>query len=458
MKITKYIIHASLGLMLITGGGCNKKLDVLPQQQITPEQITTGEDVKAVLFGSYSALQHFNSFGERNLFVADLLAGDEQLKWVGTFVNYRQVFQKRQDKTLSIAEGMWGRAYIAIAGVNTVLEKISVVDTSEQKSIAAEAKFIRGIVYFDLVNFFGQPYSAGSTSTNEAVPLILESVGTYVPDRDNKPRASVENVYKQVIQDLTDAAAALPESNDDGRASKYSALAFLARVYMNQGKYAEAAAAANDVITNGGFNLESTIEKAFNNIAASSEDIFTIQQTTQSNAGTSNNGMTTFYAAKPVGRGDAQILPAFLDRYEDSDTRKAFVYSGVSITGAPGTYTGKFSDLYKAIPIVRLSEVILTRGEANFRKGGAPVGGVTPLEDINQVRSRAKATPLLVVTSNDFADERFRELAFEGDRLWTVKRLKLKVGNLSYNDPKLVLPVPQSERDVNPNLSQNQGY
>ncbi len=107
---------------------------MLPQQQITPEQITT-EDVKAVLFGSYSALQHFNSFGERNLFVADLLAGDEQLKWVGTFVNYRQVFQKRQDKTLSIAEGMWGRAYIAITGVNTVLEKINVVDTSEQKSI-----------------------------------------------------------------------------------------------------------------------------------------------------------------------------------------------------------------------------------------------------------------------------------------------------------------------------------
>lgn len=458
MKITKYIIHASLGLLLLAGNGCNNKLDVLPQQQITPDQIKTGDDVKAVLFGSYNSLQHFNSFGERNLLAADLLAGDEQLNWVGTFVPYRQVFEKKQDRTLSIAQGMWGRAYIVIAGVNTVLEKMSVVDTSEQKSIAAEAKFIRGITYFELVNYFGLPYSAGSTTTNPAVPLILESVGTYVPDRDNKPRSSVEDVYKQVIADLTAAAADLPESNESGRATKYSALAFLARVYMNQGKYAEAAAAANDVITNGGFVIEATFDKVFNNATNSGEDIFAIQQSTQSNAGTSNNGIPTFYSARPVGRGDVQVLPAFLDLYENGDTRKTFVYNGVSISGSQGIYTSKWKDIYKVIPVVRLAEMVLTRAEANFRKGGAPTGGVTPLDDVNSIRNRARATPLAAVTSTDFVDERFRELAFESDRLWTVKRLKLKVGNLNYNDPKLVLPVPQSERDVNPNLSQNQGY
>jgi len=458
MKITKYIVHASLGLLLLAGSGCNKKLDVLPQQQITPDQITTGDDVKAVLFGSYNSLQHYNSFGERNLLAADLLAADEQLNWVGTFVAYRQLFEKKQDRTLSIAQGMWGRAYIVIAGVNTVLEKINVVDTSEQKSIAAEAKFIRGITYFELANFFGLPYSAGNTTTNPAVPLILESVGTYIPERDNKPRSSVEDVYKQVIADLTAAAADLPESNESGRATKYSALAFLARVYMNQGKYAEAAAAANEVITNGGFVIEATIDKAFNNITNSGEDIFAIQQSTQSNAGTSNNGIPTFYSARPVGRGDVQVLPEFLNLYENGDTRKTFVYNGVSISGSRGIYTSKWKDIYKAIPVVRLAEMVLTRAEANFRKGGAPTGGVSPLDDVNTIRNRARATPLTAVTSADFADERFRELVYEGDRLWTVKRLKLKVGSLNYDDPKLVLPVPQSERDVNPNLSQNPGY
>jgi hypothetical protein len=55
-------------------------------------------------------------------------------------------------------------------------------------------------------------------------------------------------------------------------------------------------------------------------------------------------------------------------------------------------------------------------------------------------------------------DERFRELGFEGDRLWTLKRLQLNVGDYAYDDPKLVLPIPQREIDVNSNLTQNDGY
>ncbi|CAL1520963.1 RagB/SusD family nutrient uptake outer membrane protein [Chitinophaga sp. MM2321] len=458
MKITQYIIHASLACLLVVAYGCNKKLDVLPTQQITPDQITTSEDVKAVLFGSYNSLQHFNTFGERNLLISDLLGGDDELDWVGTFANYKAIFMKTQDRTSSIAEGMWGRSYIVIAGVNTVLEKIQLVDTSEQKGIAAEAKFIRGITYFELVNFFGQPYSAGNAATSDAVPIVLDPVTVYDPQKDKKARDKVAAVYDQVIKDLTEAAADLPESNESGRASKYSALAFLARVYMNQGKYPEAAAAANDVVTNGGFGLAGTFDKAFNNISNSSEDVFAIQQSKQSNAGTSNNGMATFYAAKPTGRGDVQVLSSFLDLYDDGDARKSFVYDGTSISGIDGTYTTKWRDQYKAVPVIRLAEMLLTRAEANFRAGGAPVGGVTPLDDVNEVRARSNAAPLGVLTANDIVDERFRELAFEGDRLWTIKRLKMKVGSLDYNAPLLVLPVPQSERDVNPDLTQNEGY
>ena len=100
----------------------------------------------------------------------------------------------------------------------------------------------------------------------------------------------------------------------------------------------------------------------------------------------------------------------------------------------------------------------LTRGEANLRKGGAPIGNATPLEDINTVRERANAEDLPIVTGDDFVKERFRELGFEGDRLWTLKRLQMDVDGLPYNDPKLVLPIPQREIDVNSNLTQNEGY
>ena len=100
----------------------------------------------------------------------------------------------------------------------------------------------------------------------------------------------------------------------------------------------------------------------------------------------------------------------------------------------------------------------LTRGEANLRKGGSPIGGVTPTQDINTVRSRSNASELRDATGKDFVDERFRELGFEGDRLWTLKRLQIKVGSYTYDAPELVLPIPQREIDVNSNLTQNEGY
>ena len=81
-----------------------------------------------------------------------------------------------------------------------------------------------------------------------------------------------------------------------------------------------------------------------------------------------------------------------------------------------------------------------------------------PKDDINKVRQRSTATALSTVTAMDFVEERFRELAFEGDRLWTLKRLQMNVDGRSYDDDKLVLPIPQREIDVNSNLVQNPGY
>jgi len=99
----------------------------------------------------------------------------------------------------------------------------------------------------------------------------------------------------------------------------------------------------------------------------------------------------------------------------------------------------------------------LTRGEANYRLG--TVGSASPLEDINIIRERAGASPLAVITSADaFVNERFRELGFEGDRLWTLKRTRKLVGTIAYDSPVLVLPIPQRETDVNKNLIQNPGY
>jgi hypothetical protein len=247
-------------------------------------------------------------------------------------------------------------------------------------------------------------------------------------------------------------------------ADKYSAKAILSRVYLNMLDYPNAAAQADDVIASGYFKLADSYDKAFNNSVNSTEDIFAIQQTSQSNVGTSNQGLTTFYApnqglppGQTAGRGDAQVDSGYFAYFDAGDFRATYITNGLSIAGEPGNYPNKWQQFYKAIPVVRLAEMYLTRGEANLLSGGS-VGGANPVDDINVVRARSGADSLSSVTAQDFVDERFRELGFEGDRYWTLKRFKMDIDGLGYDDNKMILPIPQSEIDVNTNLKQNAGY
>ena len=447
-------------LIAMIGFGCNKKLDVKPQQNITPEEITTGDDVKALLFGAYSLLQNPNAFGERFFLASDLLANSGQLDFVGTFADYRDLGRKTQISTNAIAAGMWANSYTIIDIVNTVLDKISLVDEDERSKIEGEAKFIRGIIYFELVNYFGLPYSDPGHATNLGVPLVLQPVYEYDAAIHNPERVSVDAIYVQVVKDLTDASKTMEDVGASGRADKFAAFAFLSRVYMNMAKYKDAVAAADSVIESGGFGLNVNYSGAFNNANNSSEDVFAIQQTSQSNSGTSNNGINTFYAAYSLepplisGRGDVQANTAYFGMFPAGDVRGEYGYEGSNIAGVEGLYTAKWMQFYKVIPVVRLAEMYLTRGEANLRLGTAT--GADPVDDINEVRTRAGASPLAVVTSADtFIAERFRELGFEGDRLWSLKRTQKAVGAFAYNASKLVLPIPQREIDVNKNLKPN---
>lgn len=455
--ITKYRLLLVVCAALLTAS-CNKKLDVKLQDSITADQVKTEADVTALLFGTYEGLQYYRGYGEYYPLMFDLLASENDINFVGTFADYRQVAAKTQNRTSLIAEGLWANGYEIINKANVVISKIELVSEDNRAAIEAEAKFIRAIVYYNLSGFYGKPYSDGNLTTNLTVPLILEPVlGTTEVEKSYKPRATVQEMYTQIETDLKDAAAGLGEDNGT-RANKYTAYAFLARLYMAEAKYPEAAAAANEVIASGAYALTSTYAGAFNNVANSSEDIFGIQQTEQSNTGESNNGIITMYNSYPASRGDVQVNEAHLDIYDDvDDERGAFFYEGGNIAGNPGLYTKKYNTKYRVVPVVRLAEMYLTRGEAN-RRSGAQEGDATPLEDINTIRERSGATPLLTVTPDDFVSERFRELAFEGDKFWTKKRLKLDIGSRAYNDNKLIFPIPERERDVNKQLTQNDGY
>lgn len=236
----------------------------------------------------------------------------------------------------------------------------------------------------------------------------------------------------------------------------------LSRVYLSMGQYAAAASQADTVIESGNFTLTGTYDKTFNTDGNSTEDIFAIQQSLQSNAGTTNNGLATFYMPYAIngvqvgGRGDAQVDPLYADDFEPADFRINYMTNGTSISGYSGTYPNKWNAFYKTIPVIQLAEMYLTRGEGNL-VAGTSVGDV-PLNDINAVRSRSAASLLATVGQTDFIEERFRELGFEGDRMWSEKRVQWSISGLGFDDDKLVMPIPQTDIDANTNLKQNGGY
>ncbi|MGO4294648.1 RagB/SusD family nutrient uptake outer membrane protein [Chitinophaga sp. RAB17] len=454
----KYIAPFLLAVSVAGLPACNKKLDVAPGSYIVPDQVKDESDVAAELFGAYANLLHYDAYGERAIVIPDLMAAEGELSFEGTFLTYREYQDKSQLKTSSIAESIWQRGYKTINNVNIVIGNIKLVSDDNKKTIEGEARFIRGLMYFHLCNLYGKPYSAGAVTTNPAVPLILDPIIAQADlEKGNQPRATVDAVHKQVLIDLKFAAENLPEESENGRANKYAAYAILSRVYLAEGLYKEAAEAANTVIESGAFVLAASFDKVFNNASNTLEDIFAIQQTNQSNAGTVDNGIQTFYGARSTGgRGDINVTLSSLP-YEAGDDRKSFSYEGEGIAGNEGDYTGKWKLQYKVYTVVRLAEMLLTRAEANLR-AGTTVGNVPPLDDVNAVRRRSHASILTAVTPDIVVAERIRELAFEGDKLWTYKRLKKNVGPLTYQDDKLVLPIPQRETDVNKKLTQNPGY
>jgi len=454
MKLRIYVL-----LSLTLAAACNKNLDTVPQNSLTADQIKTSNDVKALLFGAYSQMQSAGAFGEAFILTPDLLASDSQVVFIGTFQDYQAVQHKTIKADNIIAQNAWGVGYSIINLCNTILDKISLVDAGDRQAIKGEALFIMGTTYLQMVNLFAKPWSDGNAAANPGLPLVLKPTYSYDSSAAGKPaRATVQQTYAQIVAGLTGATAMLPSSNSDFRADVYSAHAMLSRAYLNMGRYADAATHADTVIASGNFVLTS-YDKTFNTDGNSTEDVFAIQQNTQSNAGTANNGLTTFYSPYETGgRGDAQVNPLYAGVFDDpQDVRMAFVSPGSSNSGFTGDYTDKWAKFFKTIPVVRLSEMYLTRGEANLR-AGTSAGGIPPLTDINKVRQRAGAAALTGVTAGDFVEERFRELGFEGDRLSTLRRIKADITGLDFDNDKLVLPIPRTEILANSRLIQNPGY
>ncbi len=449
----KYII---IGLVALFSG-CADQLDLTPQQSVDQDlALSTDANVKRVLQGAYSEIRDGYLYGGSLLLYAEMLGANREVRWEGTYNQPREMFNKNIFVNNSFVEQSWAAAYRAINVANNVLESLEVVNEEDRERVEGEALFIRGSMFFELVKLFALPYSAGSVESNLGVPLVLSPTrqideGSYVA------RNTVGEVYGQIVSDLTKAEAQLPAVNGF-LARNYVAAAQLSRVYLQMQDYEKARDAADRAIsiaTSNGKTLTLNYMDAFNTEADSPEDLFAIQVNPQD----SDNDMFLYYSLPEFGArgGDVSIQSPHFGYYEEGDARLTQFYFG-----AGEQRTAKWRDQFRNVKVIRLAEMYLTRAEANARLGSSV--GATPLDDLNRIRTRVNLPALNAATLETIFAERKVELAHEGQYLHDVKRTQGTIldnsSNViySFDDGKLIFPIPQREIDANPSLVQNAAY
>jgi tetratricopeptide (TPR) repeat protein len=364
--------------------------------------------------------------------------------------DYALVYEEIQfmEKTLSpdnlITAVFWADAYFTINIVNRILEVIKKgeveVPADEKNRIKGECLFIRSLLYFDMVRYWGNP------NNGLGVPLVLEPTGIEA----QPARTATTDVYTQVIADLQEAINLLPRKIKT-RADSYAAEALLSRVYFYNKNYAEAATAASHIIESGEFSLVADVRENYfdYDTAFLDEIVFALRSAPNDYSCGTLNG---YYreASTPRFSPSNKMMEVF--RFLSGEDDQRFTRLFVTIEGK--TYTTKYDSRYMHIPLIRLAELYLTRAECRL-EAGYEAGAIA---DVNVIRERAGLDPVTSLTFSNMYWERFQELFFEGDNFHNQKRLqRAKVSNmeLPWDSPRLLYKIPQREIDVNPNLVQN---
>ncbi|MGB3343644.1 MAG: RagB/SusD family nutrient uptake outer membrane protein [Aequorivita sp.] len=356
-----------------------------------------------------------------------------------------------------LVKNIWNNSYSLIYMGNAILEGLEGSDglTAEIKSqLRGETLFIRGLVYSYMVNLFGDiPYVTttdyGKNSTLSKVPI--------------------PEVYERIINDLKEAKTLLGPnyiSDERTRANKLVVAALLARVYLYSEQWNAADEQATILISNTSlFNLELDVANEF-----LKESTSAILQFKPKNEGDNSLEASLFYfeSGPPPF---VSLNPKLKETMEVNDKRKENWIGKVT----DGDQTWYYPNKYKAKQntgtsieysmVFRLSEQYLIRAEARARLGNIPAA----LEDLNKVRARAGLIDYEANSQSEILDaiiiERFHELFSEfGHRWFNIKRMGIANDILAPIKPgwkptDVLLPLPESELSMNPNLNpQNPGY
>ncbi|MEP7380943.1 MAG: RagB/SusD family nutrient uptake outer membrane protein [Gemmatimonadota bacterium] len=431
--------------LLTMATACDKTLTVEPTTEVEESQaIIDAPSVRAALAGAYDALQSGSYYGGDFLFISDLASDD--VSHVGTFTTYADIDQQVTAADNSTIEDIWDAIYTSIGRANTLIAKVPEVtqlSEEERNDIVGQAHLIRALGYHNLVRLWGP------------VPIRLAPPAS-LNELASTERATVAQVYAQILTDINQATQLMSSDSRTTDASLVAAEALKSRVLLYQANWPATLAAADNVI-NEGLELAPNFASLFSPSAETPEDIWRVAFTA-----TEYNLSGFYYLSKALG-GRYEIAPtaSLENAYESGDARLTWSIQRDSRNrryGAKWRTTEGAEDLH----IIRFAEVLLNKAEAQTMLGNLSGAVAT----YNLVRERAGLAPhtlgVDVSTQTEVRDavwlERRRELAFEGDRWADLVRTQRAVSVLEIPAFRTLFPLPQNEIDVAPRIVQNSGY
>jgi len=505
-------ISLLVGVALLVAS-CNKEtLELNNPNRITTATFWQNEsDVNSAFGATYALLRDINGgyWGVRGVELSNGRGDDFFIRNDVSYLYQLSTFTNTPDNAASTS--LWNVSYQDIFRANQIIEnvpKVPGLEADKQALYIAEAKFLRGLNYFNLVTNFGD------------VPLKL----TVPISKDDyfTAKSPEADVWKQVIQDFSDAAASLPvawSAEWKGRATKGAALGFLGKSYLYTKDWANAETTLKQLTTspfayqlmpNYGDNFLQTTE---NNL----ESVFEIQvQDVGGNnpwSGENSNqaiGVTTaqeFAPAEVAGWFEVSPTDKLFNEFEKEKTTTGDLDPRMYATlvwDYPGCtfYNRPFSDFtllfgYKSMfkkyqnymqndeltgtsgvadysssnneRAMRYADVLLMLAEALTEQNKASEA----YQYINVIRNRAKLADLTPGFTQDqmmaeIRHQRMIEFAREGFRFYDLQRWGLlqqeitnsdKIGKEFFVTKKHdFFPIPQSEIESNPQMVQNPNW
>ncbi|HTE32203.1 MAG TPA: RagB/SusD family nutrient uptake outer membrane protein [Chryseolinea sp.] len=487
----RYIAFWSVGILLFSS--CKKFLKEKPLTFLNTVTFYKNEaDLNSALYALYQAQNtYYDGEAYAEMFwVIWELPSDQSYPNEGAGVSDNlKIDNYNFDPEIKYYDRWWRTAYKIISRSNDVIKNVPGMPISdEKKNLAiAEARFLRGQAYFELVMGWGD------------VPLVDETTVEFFPVRN-----SATEVYAFVIEDLKFASQYLPAlwpDNEYGRATKFAAKSYLAKLYLtmagfpiqDQSKYALAAQEAKEVVDQGPYSLYPDVADNWNPTVSPMEQIYIVDKTRAAGNG---SYFDSYWAPRNknelAAEAGVNLVGAFLPNedfyaeYPDDDPRKkkffmtevtSFMDPSLTLTLDQVTVRKYWTPLYsngndQDLVRLRLAEILLIQAEAENEVNGPTTQAYDAL---NAVRSRAYGDAshnYAGLSKDQFREavwlERALELCFEGVRWSDMVRTRKYKGSSVFDyinaagvsplEKNLLFPISTPEMSTNENLLQNPGY